>query len=82
MFMGKLKIEEVVEAAGRTVIGTPSGLVSQQAQAELTKRLIDSNESLRKATEENNTPSDMSWPLRIGVALAPVVVIYVGLKYK
>lgn len=111
MSMNKLKIEEVVEAAGRTVVGTPSGLVSQQAQAELTKRLIDSNESLRKATEDNNKatakynstmfdftiiltflaalqivvsilPSDMSWLLRVGVSLAPVVVIYVGLKYK
>lgn len=75
------------------------------------QRLIESNESLRKTTEQNNKatakynstmldftiiltflaaiqivvsilPNDMSWSLRIGIAFAPVIVIYVSLKYK
>lgn len=52
--MKNLSNEELVKYAGQTVIGTPSGLAAQEAQAELTRRLIVSNNSLRDATLENN----------------------------
>jgi len=42
--------EELVRDAGETVIGTPSGLKAQHAQAELTKRLIISIDNLNKTT--------------------------------
>ena len=38
--IGDLKNEELVKLSGETVIGTPSGLRAQHAQAELTRRLI------------------------------------------
>ena len=45
-----LSNKKLVESAGKTVIGTPSGLEAQHAQAELTKRLMDSINSLNKST--------------------------------
>jgi len=45
-----LSHEKLVELAGKTVIGTPSGLEAQHAQAELTKRLMDSINSLNQST--------------------------------
>ena len=42
--------EELVSDAGQTVIGTPSGLKAQHAQAELTRRLINSIKHLDETT--------------------------------
>lgn len=42
--------EELVGDAGRIVIGTPSGLGAQHAQAELTRRLIRSIDNLNTNT--------------------------------
>lgn len=42
--------KELVELAGSTVVGTTSGLKAQHAQAELTRRLMDSIKSLDKTT--------------------------------
>ena len=42
--------EQLVEEAGRAVIGTPSGLVSQRAQAELARRLMESIRDLDTST--------------------------------
>lgn len=39
--ISKMKDEELVKLAGGTVIGTPSGLKAQHAQAELSKRLMN-----------------------------------------
>lgn len=108
MSIKELTNEELAEMSGDRY---NYGIKAVKAEAELTRRLIESNEGLRKATEENNKatakynstmfdftiiltflaaiqivvsvlPNDMSWPLRIGIAFVPVVVIYVGLKYK
>jgi hypothetical protein len=43
---------ELVAIIGGTVIGTPSGLNAQQAQAELNKRLINSMDNLNKSTTD------------------------------
>lgn len=108
MPLNDLTNEELAEMSGDSY---NYGLKAIKAQAELTRRLIESNEGLRRATEENNKatakynrtmfdftiiltflaaiqivvlvlPNDMSWPLRIGIAFVPVIVIYAGLKYK
>ena len=42
--------EELVDDIGGTVIGTPSGLKAQFAQAELTRRLILSIRDLNRTT--------------------------------
>lgn len=42
--------EGLVEDAGQTVIGTPSGLKAQHAQAELTRRLINGIKHLDETT--------------------------------
>lgn len=41
---------ELVKQAGETIIGTGSGLKAQHAQAELTRRLIESIDNLNKET--------------------------------
>ena len=45
-----LSNEKLVELSGKTVVGTPSGLDAQRAQAELTKRLMESIDNLNKST--------------------------------
>jgi hypothetical protein len=112
MPMKNLRTQEVARIAGQPArAGLYANDESKEAQAELTRRLIESNEGLRNATEENNKatskyngtmfdftiiltflaalqivvavlPNDMHWPWRIGIAFAPVIVIYAGLKYK
>ena len=46
----KLSDEELVQIVGEKVIGTPSGLEAQHAQAELNRRLINSINSFNKST--------------------------------
>ncbi|MFZ2414449.1 MAG: hypothetical protein WAW33_00350 [Minisyncoccia bacterium] len=45
-----LSNEELVELTGKAVIGTPSGLEVQHAQAELTKRLMMSINNLNSSS--------------------------------
>lgn len=52
--ISKMKDEELVKLAGGTVIGTPSGLKAQHAQAELSRRLMNA------ITELNATSSKYS----------------------
>ncbi len=42
---------ELVERVGSVAIGTPSGMKAQEAQAELTRRLMVSIQSMDKTTE-------------------------------
>jgi len=47
-----LTVDQLVELAGEAVIGTPSGLKSQKAQAEINRRLIEAlNDSNKSATK-------------------------------
>ena len=55
--ISKMENEDLVKLAGGTVIGTPSGLKAQHAQAELTKRLLESIGELNKNIKELNTTS-------------------------
>jgi hypothetical protein len=48
--IGEESSKDLVRIAGETVIGTPSGLKAQHAQAELTKRLTDSINRLNSST--------------------------------
>ncbi len=48
----KLKNEELVKIMGEKVIGTPSGLDAQHAQAELNRRLIDGINNFNKSTTD------------------------------
>ncbi len=50
--MKELTNEELVNIAGSTVIGTPSGLKAQKVQAELNKRLMDSIGVLKSTLNE------------------------------
>ncbi len=45
--------EELVKIAGQTGVGTISGLKSQEAQAELNKRLIESLKNLSNKLDES-----------------------------
>ncbi len=109
--MKDLANEELVNIAGSTVIGTPSGLKAKQAQAELNKRLMDSIGGLKNTIDENNKAThkyndvildltiamallavlqviiaalanNFSWPLRIGLAIAPVMVLVMAVRNK
>lgn len=100
-----------MQIAGAAVIGTPSGLHAQRAQAELNKRLIESTDSLKQSLDKNNEvtgryneiilnltiamallsvfqifmsafTTNFSWPIRIGFALAPIVIIVMSIGIK
>jgi|GEM_PF-5479658 len=44
--------EELVEITGRCTVGTPSGLLTQEAQAELTRRLMISMDKLESSSSK------------------------------
>ena len=47
-----MTVDQLVELAGDTVIGTPSGLKAQKAQAEINRRLIEALNASRDSTEK------------------------------
>lgn len=69
--------EELVEAAGEYIIGTPSGLKSQQAQAELMSRLIYSNKNLNSSTQFSNW---MMIILTVVLVILTIVLVFQGFK--
>lgn len=77
--MQNLTNEELVERAGDHYnYGKDAG----KAEAELTRRLIESNETLRKATEDNNTSTKkynyVILNLTIAMALLAVLQIFMS----
>ncbi len=85
---------ELVDDAGRGVIGTPSGLPAQQAQVEMMRRLKDTIEKSNKSTDRfNQVATSLSFAMffmtfsQIAVSLFPpqdnlarwVVFIAIGL---
>lgn len=109
--MERISNEELVQAAGSTVIGTPSGLKAQQAQAELNRRLIESMDQLRGSIDKNNDATKkynkvilnltlamallavfqvllaafttiFPWPIKIGLAIVPIMIIVMVLRDK
>lgn len=50
----ELTNEELVIRSGRFMIGTPNGMQAQEAQAELTRRLMTSIEKSNKLTSVQN----------------------------
>lgn len=67
--MDKISNEQLVELAGTTVIGTPSGLKAQQAQAELDKRLIENMESLKNSLDQNNIVASKYNKILLGLTM-------------
>ncbi len=78
--MHHLSNEELVKMAGETVIGTTSGLKSQQAQAELSRRLIESNLELKKSldssTDMTKTFNNAMFNLTIILTFLAIIQIY------
>src|SRR5262245_58880852 len=77
--MNNLTEKNLVETIGSNVIGTPSGLKAQQAQAELNRRLIVSLRDLKVSTDKNNQKTDKFNKLMVNfnIALLLVAVIQV-----
>lgn len=47
----QMTVDQLVELAGDSVIGTPSGLKSQKAQAEINRRLIEALNASKESTD-------------------------------
>lgn len=59
-----MDVDQLVELAGETVIGTPSGLKSQKAQAEINRRLIEALNALKESTKQYNERLErLTWVL-------------------
>lgn len=69
--------EELVKSVGETVIGTPSGLKAQHAQAELTRRLIISIDDLNRTTSYY---SKVLIGLTIALGILAIIQIVLFLK--
>jgi len=69
----EMTVEQLVELAGETVVGTPSGLKSQKAQAEINRRLIEALNASQESTKQYSKRLEyLSWML---VVLTVVLVI-------
>lgn len=69
--------EELVKQAGETVVGTPSGLKAQYAQAELTRRLMNSINNLNKISSKYS--QRLIW-LTIVLGILAAIQIYLLVK--
>jgi hypothetical protein len=84
--MQKLSEEELVSIVGEAVVGTPSGLKSQQAQAELIRRQIvemrknnEATNRFNKTTEKyNNVTIDLTFVLLFVSFLQVVYAIFLS----
>lgn len=73
----KFSDKELVEITGEKVIGTPSGLDAQCAQAELTRRLM---ESIKQLERSNNRYSDRMLELTILLFIIGFVQIVISIR--
>ncbi len=72
--MDKRTDEQLVEDAGRVVIGTPSGLLAQQAQLEMMRRLKDTIEKANESTDRFNQTTFIFSVVVIFLTLAQVFI--------
>lgn len=69
-----MTVEQLVELAGGTVIGTPSGMSAQQAQAEINRRLIEAlNDSKESTGKFSKRLELLTWVL-VGLTIILVVI--------
>ncbi len=74
-----MTVDQLVELAGETVVGTSSGLKSQKAQAEINRRLIEALNTSQKSTEKYSKRLEyLTWML---VILTIVLVIIAFLPF-
>ena len=68
-----MTVEQLVELSGSTVIGTPSGMSAQQAQAEMNRRLIEAlNDSKESTGRFSKRLELLTWVL---VVLTVILVV-------
>ena len=69
-----MTVDQLVELAGETVIGTPSGLKSQKAQAEINRRLIEALNDSKESTKEYSKRLEfLTWVL-VGLTIILVII--------
>jgi len=69
-----MTVDQLVELAGETVIGTPSGLKSQKAQAEINRRLIEALNASQGSTKEYSKRLEfLTWAL-VGLTIILVII--------
>jgi len=71
-----MMVDQLVELAGSTVIGTPSGLNAQKAQAEINRRLIEALNASKDSTD--NYSKKLIW---LTWALVILTIILVGTAF-
>ncbi|TAK57001.1 hypothetical protein EPO17_03160 [Patescibacteria group bacterium] len=72
----QMTVDELVEHAGNTVIGTPSGLNAQKSQAEINRRLIEALNASKDSTD--NYSKKLIW---LTWALVVLTIILVGVAF-
>ncbi len=75
--------EELVKTVGAVVIGTPSGLKAQEAQAELNRRLIEKMEALVTSLDKNNETTERfnRRTLQLTWAMAVLAVVQIVIPF-
>ncbi len=69
-----MTLDQLVELAGETVIGTPSGLRSQKAQAEINRQLIEALNASKDSTERYSKKLEcLTWVL-VGLTVILIVI--------
>lgn len=69
---------ELVDIAGKSVIGTVSGLESQYAQAEINRRLMDSINNLNKETGKySKVLINLTW-LLFAIGIIQLIITIIG----
>lgn len=71
-----MHVDQLVELAGDTVIGTPSGLGAQRAQAELNRRLIEALNDSKDSTEKYSKKIEyLTWALVILTIILVIIAV-------
>jgi hypothetical protein len=69
-----MTVDQLVEMAGGSVIGTGSGMKAQKAQAEINRRLIEALNSSKESTEKySQRIVCLTWVL-IGLTVVLVII--------
>jgi cytochrome c-type biogenesis protein CcmH/NrfG len=69
-----MTVDQLVELAGETVIGTPSGLKSQKAQAEINRRLIEALNASQESTKQYSKRLEHLTSVLVILTIALVII--------
>lgn len=79
----EMTVDQLVELAGETIIGTGSGLKSQKAQAEINRRLIEALNASQESTKQYSKRLEcLTWVLVILTIVLVIIGVWTLIKIK